>query len=495
MAAQSDIKIHIAPDGSSARVSIPGTYDASYVTSESLSSYAAQAGVQLTQQVTTQLQSIAESYRNEPKDIDAQFAAARLARDGADGSIQWQPDFDPSGSNAVCEAEEPDDAAVDHYAGEQFLTVKEGDHVATLIQPTSGEDGVNVKGLVLKAKDGRPCPIKIESTFMVDAHGRIVAQRDGVLRLSRDSLGITNALDVSGHVDFETGNVKFDGAVCIKGGVRDRFEVNATGDVIVNGLIESATIVCKGNLTCRRGIAARDVSRIHVHQDADIGFMNNAHALIEGDLAVRREIINSDIAVGGTFSCAQGSVIGGTLRLSGSATIGELGSDGNCVTSVLLGTTPVLEQHLREERAAVVRLEKQLRKDEEKLAQLQMYGQHASPQDRERMTELSFEVAEARQFLSAAQCRIEAIRSEMARSCTVNLTILNMVHPNVRFETAEVIVRIRRQVKGPVQFGWNAAREITFSVNGGAARPIQEIAEVTLKRSASAPAGEGRRAA
>lgn len=480
MAAQTDIKIHIAPDGSSARVSIPGTLDANYVTSESLASYAAQAGVQLTHQVAAQLQTIANSFRTEPKDIDAQFAIAQLAKDGADGSIQWQPGFDPSGPNTTGDVEQADDAAVDHYAGQQFVAVKEDDHVATLIQPTSGEDGANVKGLVIKAKDGRPCPIKIESTFLVDAHGRILAQRDGALRLSGDSLGITNALDVPGHVDFEIGNIKFDGAVCIKGGVRDRFEVNATGDVIVNGLIESATIVCKSNLTCIRGIAARDVSHIHVHQDAEIGFMNNAHAVIEGNLSVRREIINSDIAVGGTFSCAKGSVIGGTLRLSGSATIGELGSDGNRITTVLLGTAPVLEQHLREERAAVVQLEKQLRKDEEKLAQLQMYGQRASAQDRERMTELCFEVAEARQLLSDAQNRIETIRSEMTSSCTVNLTILNMVHPNVRLETGEVIVRIRRQVKGPVQFGWNAAREITFSVNGGTARPIHEIADVTL---------------
>ena len=141
-------------------------------------------------------------------------------------------------------------------------------------------------------------------------------------------------LEVRDAIDISTGNIEFHGTVIVRDGVRDRFEVKATEDIIVDGLIEAATINCGRNFTCRRGMAAKGQGQLVVDGDAVVGYLNNVKGRIKGNLTVQREMINCDLVIGGDLICDQGTVIGGNVVVRGSVRVAALGSKAETSTSL-----------------------------------------------------------------------------------------------------------------------------------------------------------------
>ncbi len=56
-------------------------------------------------------------------------------------------------------------------------------------------------------------------------------------------------------MDFSTGNIDFEGDVRVLKGIRDIFEVRATGNIEVGGLIEASTIDAGGSVFAKGGMA------------------------------------------------------------------------------------------------------------------------------------------------------------------------------------------------------------------------------------------------
>lgn len=482
MTEESTVRISVDTDGSTARVHIPASFDPAALTVSLLAACAAGAGVRISAQVHAGLAQAADQFRRDPSDLSAVVARATPPVHGNDGELLWQPGFDPSPSSSEPVAE---NSAVDHYAGRTYVRVAPGDHVATLRLPTPGEDGSNVLGEVLKARPGRPCTLRPEAGFEIDAENRVIAVSDGVLAVSRGALSITKLLEVKGYVDFETGNIDFDGSVDIREGVRDRFVVKATGNVTIGGLIESATIECGGDLSCGRGAAARDRGTITVGGNVDIGFLNNTRGMIGGTLSVRREIINCDLAIDGTLLGEPAALIGGLVVAGADVSIGTLGSDGDRATVLRVGAMPVLADRLRECERAADGLRARIARLNESLIQAGRLGRQATASDRERMTELSYEIDDLTRLLHAEEEQCAALRAIRAAPRRLNVRVGKCIHPGVRIESDSAEIVFEQMVRGPVHLSCDGSGEVTFRIGDGPPRPVTEIAVVRRKRPAA----------
>ncbi len=243
--------------------------------------------------------------------------------------------FDPTASPAAAVGQDDTDV-VDYYNQVGYVRIMKGSHVATLHEPTLGEDGRDVTGRTTKAKPGRRNNVKIDPSLSLDGSGRVIAQIDGILEYQHGVLRVSRVFEVRDAIDFSTGNIDFDGTVIVRDGVRDRFEVKATEDIIVDGLIEAATINCGRNFTCHQGMAAKGQGQLVVDGDAVVGYLNNVKGRIKGNLTVQRELINCELVIGGDLIFDQGRVIGGDLAVSGSVRVAALGSNAEKSTSVIL---------------------------------------------------------------------------------------------------------------------------------------------------------------
>ncbi len=406
------------------------------------------------------------------------MAKATPAVHGQDGVFAWATGFDPTSAHSTDRKKAAsDDDAVDFYNQGSHITVAAGTQIATLRPPTDGTDGRDVVGAVIKARPGKPVDIKIDASLRVDKKGCVIAEIDGLLQFHHGEVKVNPVLEVAESVDFSTGNIDFDGSVLIRQGVRDRFVVKATRDVIIHGLVEAATIVCGGNFECRRGIAAKDRGELVVEGDADVGFLNNVRGQIKGHLTIRREIINCDLVIGQDLRCERGAIIGGTTAITGSLRAMTLGSEAETETVVVLGSVPLLTARLNQLKKDCPQWEEQLERFRYEQNQLSAGRGAVGAQQQERLTELNFEISDLERKLQEAQEERTRIEKEVATQRKVEIQIEKIIYPKVRFQAGDANITFTQTLKGPAKIGWNQRKQLVFRQGDGRIRLLSEVAQ------------------
>jgi uncharacterized protein (DUF342 family) len=285
-------------------------------------------------------------------------------------------------------------------------------------------------------------------------------------------------LEVREYVDFSTGNIDFDGCVKINLGVRDRFVVKATEDVIVNGPIEAATIICGRNLSACRGMAAKDRGRVVVEGDADVGYFDNVRGRIRGCLTVRRELMECDLIIGGELNAEQSSIIGGSVVVTGSAKVGTIGSSAGVPTTLVLGTVPLVAMQLRRLDAIERRFRRQLKSRGQKLSALRMAdGERLDKCDEKAVEGLINETKSILTRLDACAAKHAELSRRIDEQRTVDLRVLKGIHPRVRLRVGSRDVVFGQLVRGPVSILEDCNGDLHYRQGDAEPRPISEVVD------------------
>lgn len=171
-------------------------------------------------------------------------------------------------------------------------------------------------------------------------------------------------------VDYETGNIDFDGSVVIDGSVRGGFQVRASGGIAVAGSIEAgATLTAGGDVTVGQGVVGREtrvtargtvrarfVQEARVEAGADVTIGSYVHgAFVQAQGRVRVE------GMGGSGD--QGGIVGGQTWALGGITTRNAGSARSSSTKLYAGITAEdldhceqLHQGILETETAIQRL-------------------------------------------------------------------------------------------------------------------------------------------
>lgn len=480
------IQFRVEREASVARVMLPADFDPSQLNETVLEAGARAQRIEITPGVREAFAALIEEFRNEPRAIDRIIAEAQPALDGVDGRLDWKANFDEDEPEAQEACPVAEKQAVDFYNRSAHVSVKAGEHLATMIEPTEGTDGRDVCGGVIRAKPGKKAPCSLGANVLIDAQGRITAEIDGRLIRTRDQIAITSVYQVPGWVDFSTGNIDFTGSVEVKEGVRDRFIVRTTEHLSVGGLIEAATIECGGNFSARMGMAAKDRGDLRVNGNAEIGFLNNVRGLIKGDLIVRREVMNCRFVVGGSILGDAAAVIGGEISVTGSLRVARLGADAGTPTIIHFGGSPLLSIQLRQLKRQEVALVAEVEESEGRYLALRSASVSLSAEKKERLTEMSFEVASLNQRLETTRSRIAEIEEAIERANrggAGDITISKVIYPQVRLRIAGQELLFERMLKGPVKIGVDEARHPNFRQGNGSIRSLTEVASI-LRRAA-----------
>ena len=477
---QDDFGVSVRLEGSAseARVIITERCDPANLSVQLLGGLLRQHDVEVGKAVEERLAKIVEAYRADRKPREDIVAKATPAVHGKDGVFAWATGFDPTSAHSTDKKKEAsDDDAVDFYNQGSYITVGAGTQIATLRPPTDGTDGRDVVGGVIKARPGKPVDIKIDASLRVDEKGCVIAEIDGLLQFHRAEVKVSPVLEVAEFVDFSTGNIDFDGSVLIRQGVRDRFVVKATRDIIIHGLVEAATIVCGGNFECRRGIAAKDRGQLVVEGDADVGFLNNVRGEIKGHLTIRREIINCDLVIGQDLRCDRGAIIGGTTSITGSLRAMTLGSEAETETVLVLGSAPLLTARLNQLKKDCPVWQEQLERFRYEQKQLSAGRGAVGEQQQERLTALNSEISDLERKLQEAQEERTRIEQEMASQGKVEIQVEKMIYPKVRFRAGDANFIFTEVLKGPAKIGWNERKQLMFRQGDGSVRPLRDVAQ------------------
>jgi len=213
---------------------------------------------------------------------------------------------------------------------------------------TPGVPGKTVKGQVLAALAGHDAGFapKLEGVETAsDDANVLVASVSGQPVLVTAGVMVEPILRVK-DVNMATGNIHFDGTVHVAGEVTQGMKVQASGDIVVDGMVDGGLLDAGGNIQVSGGLIAH--AKLHAGGSVTARFAEGAHITAGTVIAVGDMVIDCDMhslnqIIIGSNSPQRGRLVGGTTAAALLLRVPLLGSNKAGTTKVVVGTNPELE--------------------------------------------------------------------------------------------------------------------------------------------------------
>ncbi|MBN1594199.1 MAG: DUF342 domain-containing protein [Candidatus Coatesbacteria bacterium] len=372
---------------------------------------------------------------------------------GEDGQIRWaheQAEEEEAGENE----------RIDWYEQSDLICISENDLIAEITQPTEGIDGFNVLGEKVKAMAGKPIALKPGANVNVSDDGiRFTSAINGMLVIKGRSIKVDPMLKIRADVDFEVGNIDFEGQVSIGGNVLDLFKVKSTGDITIRGCVEGAALESKSNIAIKGGIAGKNKCTINLKGDLSANYINCAKVRSQGDITVTVEILNSTIETKGSIIVKQKGIIGGQTIAAGGLECQILGSEAGPPTVVVLG-----KDNSKEARLNVLRMKDRsispiIKELSKKIMLLERMKNYLPADKRELLTEMFYEKQEKEAEMEEIRTEVRTLVDE-TRDMLMNTSLLvkNLIYPGVVIEMGGIRKQVTELMEGPVTAKFDVAK-------------------------------------
>jgi uncharacterized protein (DUF342 family) len=299
------------------------------------------------------------------------------AQAGRDAEFRWALDVDEKPGTIL------DDGSID-FRDRHLVTVVDKDEIiGKLIPAQPGVAGKDVFGNEIAA----PVPLEIE--VAAGPKVRVEKEESGVSYYAAAEGGVTTVAEtkkerdrvrkkikidlyalftIDGDVDYNTGNIDFNGDVYIKGSVRSNFSVKATGSVSVGELVEGGARVHAGrDILVQAGVVGR-TTQLAAGGSVTAKFIQEASVRTGGDVKVGTYLLEATVrARGSVIALGKGegkgrAVVGGLIWGARGIEARSLGSPSNANLRIVTGVDPDEVAHVEQLRARMRTCEEQQRK-------------------------------------------------------------------------------------------------------------------------------------
>ncbi len=289
----------------------------------------------------------------ETKEKELMVAMGEKSVSGEDGHIKFHFENNYTNPGKI-----KDDGTIDFRDRGGIPYVHKGDLLAKKTPKKEGKNGMDVFGTpILVEEPLDPVFIAGTGTEASEDELEIYAALDGQPHV--DAMGnitVNPELMIKGDVDFETGNIDFNGDIIVKGTIKEGFTIK--GISLTAQEIEGAAIDLSGDLNISAGITeAKIISVGNIHAK----FINDSSVKGFGDLVIQKEIIDSEVMISGACQNQAGHIISSKIIAKQGIEAGKIGTTGSKPSILKVG----MDEHIK---IMIQKIEDKLQKA---LAQLQ----------------------------------------------------------------------------------------------------------------------------
>ena len=272
------------------------------------------------------------------------MAEGTFPANGKNGEIKFLINLEHNALPVISE-----DGSVNYKEMNRIENITKGQPLAVLIPPLQGTGGKTVMGQELRALNGKPALLPKGRNVSIDSGGQtLISEIDGQVLYADGKISVFSTHEVKADVDNSTGNIRFIGNVSIRGNVLSGFEVEAGGNIEVNGVVEGAVLKAKGNIILKRGMQGAGKGTLIAGGNIIAKFIESAQVEAAGD--IRSEaIMHCDVKCGRTLELGgrKGLLVGGVVRVGEKASLKMLGNIMSTATSLEVGVDPMLRERLK----------------------------------------------------------------------------------------------------------------------------------------------------
>jgi uncharacterized protein (DUF342 family) len=220
-----------------------------------------------------------------------------------------------------------------------IICVQKNTELLRRMPPTDGRKGFTVGGEVINAKSGEWVKFRPgDGTVISDGdENLLLSDITGMPKFKDEKMWVDSVFTCKG-VNVGTGNVNYDGSVIVSGDVTEKMEIYATGDVTINGFVESATIYAGGDIIITEGAMGK-VNDSGTEYSTSLTSKGNVHVQhgqgldinCSGDVTVGRQLAYSRINCKGKVTVGaidkpNGNIFACTIKCQNTITAGTLGA-------------------------------------------------------------------------------------------------------------------------------------------------------------------------
>ena len=243
-----------------------------------------------------------------------------------------------------------EDGSVDFHQLGNIKAVKEGDKLATLIPAYRGKAGVSVYGKPLLPKKVRVRQLRFGRNIRLsEDRCSIYSEVSGHVTLVDDMVMVSNVYHVPANVDSSTGDIDYNGTVEVNGNVSTGFAIKAEGDIIVNGVVEGATLVSGGNIVLKRGMQGMERGTLEAEGNITAKFLENCKVTCKGELKADA-VLHSEVTCREMIEVLgrKGQINGGSIKTYGDIHATNIGSTMGAKTKIEIISDKELVIHSNE---------------------------------------------------------------------------------------------------------------------------------------------------
>lgn len=389
---------------------------------------------------------------------DALIAKGTEPVRGEDAKIDFSVTF---GSTAGSTAEKPD--LINFRERSLLHNVKQGEVISSKIAAKPGIDGRDVFGNEIPAEPGEDKPLIAVENVTVSEDGLVyTAAIDGMVSLiDGNKIGVYKHYEIRGDVDYSTGNLDMDGTLDIKGWIKAGFTVKATGDILVGGGIEDATVSAGAHITVSGGIIGGEQGKIKSGGDINALYLEKAHLHANGTITIHNDIMRSKVFAASSINATSGKgrIRGGIISAVNGITANELGSEANIKTIIIAGTNIAAQRRLALIKKQTLDYRRQMAKMDTVLGRYagQLKTAKLPPDVTRKLTLL----AKKRRELVQGEGRLARLMQEVSQQMAkIDLKAVRVIaHKAVYIGTSIIIggkvFKVTEDIKKPAIFGLN----------------------------------------
>ncbi len=227
---------------------------------------------------------------------------------------------------------------------------KRGQEVLRKIPGVKPEDGMDIYGekvdAAFEVKEGYN-----RGEHIVESIGDpsiFVSDIDGCLNVEGKKISVSPFAIIKGNVDYDSGNIDFNGSVHVLGSVLPGFSVKARGDIIVEKNVDDAYLEAEGDVTVKHGISGKGSMKIVAGGRVRSKYILNSTVEAVKEIEVEDSIINSKVFSNDRISVTarNGKIIGGETIARHEIVVNVAGVPKENLTRLTVGESLFVEREL-----------------------------------------------------------------------------------------------------------------------------------------------------
>ncbi len=199
--------------------------------------------------------------------------------------------------------------------------------------------GRDVLGNTIAAYEGKELPPLQCKRCKPDETGcKYYAGTEGHVTVQGQTLTVTPIYVVKGNLDAATGDVDFHGDVLIQGNVFAGVTVKTTGNIVVNGHVETASLFAGKDVILKNGMQGSGNGIIRAGGNVMARFLEQTR-VFAGNEVNTGAILNCEVESGHNVVIAgnRGTIIGGVVTAVEQIVVASIGNRAGVTTQLVIG--------------------------------------------------------------------------------------------------------------------------------------------------------------